>query len=68
MGAEAIKELLRKIDLDEEAEDLRLQLKDATGQKKIRIIRRLEVIEAFRKSGNKPEWMILDVIQYYHQI
>jgi len=62
MGAEAIKELLRKIDLDEEAEDLRLQLKDATGQKKIRIIRRLEVIEAFRKSGNKPEWMILDVI------
>jgi DNA-directed RNA polymerase subunit beta' len=62
MGAEAIKELLKKIDLDKEAAELRLQLKDATGQKKIRIIRRLEVIEAFRKSGNKPEWMILDVI------
>ncbi|QQY79421.1 DNA-directed RNA polymerase subunit beta' [Keratinibaculum paraultunense] len=62
MGAEAIKELLAKIDLDEEAKDLRLQLKDATGQKRVRIIRRLEVIEAFRQSGNKPEWMILDVI------
>jgi len=62
MGAEAIKELLKKIDLDKEAAELRLQLKDATGQKKIRIIRRLEVIEAFRKSGNRPEWMILDVI------
>ena len=62
MGAEAIKELLKKIDLDKEAADLRLQLKEATGQKKVRIIRRLEVVEAFRKSGNKPEWMILDVI------
>ncbi|CCQ93477.1 RNA polymerase (beta' subunit) [[Clostridium] ultunense Esp] len=62
MGAEAIKELLSKIDLDEEAKDLRLQLKSATGQKKIRIIRRLEVVEAFRSSGNRPEWMILDVI------
>ncbi len=62
MGAEAIKELLAKIDLDEEAKDLKLQLKDATGQKKVRIIRRLEVVEAFRQSGNRPEWMILDVI------
>ena len=62
MGAEAIKELLAKIDLDEEAKDLRLQLKDATGQKRVRIIRRLEVVEAFRQSGNRPEWMILDVI------
>jgi len=62
MGAEAIKELLSKIDLEKESADLRLQLKDATGQKKIRIIRRLEVIEAFRSSGNRPEWMILDVI------
>lgn len=62
MGAEAIKELLSDIDLDEEAKDLRLQLKGATGQKKIRIIRRLEVVEAFRSSGNRPEWMILDVI------
>lgn len=62
MGAEAIKELLLKIDLDSEAKDLRMQLKDSTGQKRIRIIRRLEVVEAFRKSGNRPEWMILDVI------
>lgn len=62
MGAEAIKELLRKIDLDEEAKDLKTQLKDATGQKRVRITRRLEVVEAFRKSGNRPEWMILDVI------
>lgn len=62
MGAEAIKELLTKIDLDKESADLRLQLDDASGQKKVRIIRRLEVIEAFRKSGNRPEWMILDVI------
>lgn len=62
MGAEAIKELLQKIDLENESKDLRAQLKDATGQKKIRITRRLEVVEAFRKSGNRPEWMILDVI------
>ena len=62
MGAEAIQELLANIDLSQEAKDLRLQLKDATGQKKIRIIRRLEVVEAFRQSGNRPEWMILDVI------
>lgn len=62
MGAEAVKEILRKIDLDKEAKELRLQLKDSSGQKKVRIIRRLEVIEAFRQSGNKPEWMILDVI------
>lgn len=62
MGAEAIEELLRKIDLDKEAKDLRMQLKESRGQKRIRIIRRLEVVEAFRKSGNKPEWMVLDVI------
>jgi DNA-directed RNA polymerase subunit beta' len=62
MGAEAIKALLEKIDLEKEAKDLRLQLKDSSGQKKIRITRRLEVVEAFRKSGNKPEWMILDAI------
>ena len=62
MGAEAIKNLLEKIDLDKEAEELRAALKDSTGQKKIRITRRLEVIEAFRKSGNRPEWIILDVI------
>ncbi|WFA07664.1 DNA-directed RNA polymerase subunit beta' [Tissierella sp. Yu-01] len=62
MGAEAIKMLLQKIDLEAESNDLKVQLKDASGQKKIRITRRLEVIEAFRKSGNGPEWMILDVI------
>lgn len=62
MGAEAIKELLQKIDLEGESKELRSQLKDASGQKKIRITRRLEVIEAFRKSGNSPDWMILDVI------
>ncbi|MGI6697872.1 MAG: DNA-directed RNA polymerase subunit beta' [Clostridiales bacterium] len=62
MGAEAIKELLHRIDLDKLAEDLKVQLNESTGQKKIRAVRRLEVVEAFRKSGNKPEWMILDVI------
>jgi DNA-directed RNA polymerase subunit beta' len=62
MGAEAIKKLLEKIDLEKESAELKSQLKDSKGQKKIRITRRLEVIEAFRISGNKPEWMILDVI------
>ncbi|TJX12906.1 DNA-directed RNA polymerase subunit beta' [Tissierella creatinini] len=62
MGAEAVKALLAKIDLETESNDLKAQLKDASGQKKIRITRRLEVIEAFRKSGNRPEWMILDVV------
>ena len=62
MGAEAIKDLLHRIDLDELAAELRVQLGESTGQKKIRAIRRLEVVEAFKKSGNKPEWMVLDVI------
>ena len=62
MGAEAIKKLLMDIDLDELAEDLREKLKGRSGQKKIRIVRRLEVIEALRHSGNRPEWMIMDVI------
>ena len=62
MGAEAIKKLLMDIDLDELSEDLREKLKAASGQKKIRIVRRLEVIEALRHSGNRPEWMIMDVI------
>ena len=62
MGAEAIKKLLAEIDLDELATQLRTELKGATGQKKLRIIKRLEVIEAFRQSGNRPEWMILDVV------
>ncbi|MBS4534048.1 DNA-directed RNA polymerase subunit beta' [Clostridium sp. D2Q-14] len=62
MGAEAVKELLNEIDLQQESKELKIQLKESSGQKKIRTIRRLEVVEAFRKSGNKPEWMILDVI------
>ena len=62
MGAESIKKLLAAIDLDELSADLRKKLKDASGQKKIRIVRRLEVIEALRLSGNRPEWMIMDVI------
>ena len=62
MGAEAIKELLMNIDLDELSKDLKEKLASATGQKKIRIVRRLEVVEALRASGNRPEWMILDVI------
>ncbi len=62
MGADAIGELLANIDLDKEAKELRMELKESRGQKKIRITRRLEVVEAFRKSGNRPEWMILDVI------
>ena len=62
MGAEAIKELLQAIDLDKEAEALKQELFEATGQKKAKIVKRLEVHEAFRNSGNRPEWMILDVI------
>ncbi|NLN07928.1 MAG: DNA-directed RNA polymerase subunit beta' [Firmicutes bacterium] len=62
MGAEAIKELLQEIDLDQLVKELRAELRTATGQKKIRAIRRLEVAEAFRKSGNDPSWMILEVI------
>jgi len=62
MGAEAVKILLQKIDLEKESKELRQQLEESSGQKKIRITRRLEVVEAFRTSGNKPEWMILDVI------
>jgi len=62
MGAEAIKKLLQEINLDEMNRELRQELKDVTGQRKIRAIRRLEVVEAFRNSGNLPEWMIVDVI------
>ena len=62
MGAEAVKELLQAIDLEQEAVDLRADLKDATGQKRAKIIKRLEVVEAFRGSDNKPEWMILDAV------
>ena len=62
MGAEAIKELLEEIDLEQLNEELRNELAGVSGQKKVRAIRRLEVVEAFRKSGNKPSWMILDVV------
>lgn len=62
MGAEAVKQLLQNIDLEQESKDLRADLKDSTGQKRVRTIRRLEVVEAFKKSGNKPEWMILEAI------
>ena len=60
MGAEAVKELLQSIDLDKESEELREELENATGQKRARIVKRLEVVEAFRESGNEPAWMVLD--------
>ncbi len=62
MGAEAVKKLLQQINLEELSEQLRKELKDASGQKKVKIIKRLEVVDAFRLSGNKPEWMIIDVL------
>ena len=62
MGAEAIQYLLKELDLDEMSKQLREELKTAASQKRIRAIRRLEVVEAFRKSGNRPEWMIMEVI------
>mgnify|MGYP000362651077 FL=1 len=62
MGAEAIKHLLEEIDLDELAQELRKEVQETSGQRRIRAIRRLEVVEAFRKSGNRPEWMILEVL------
>ena len=62
MGAEAVKELLEEIDLDKLSQELRAELKETTDQKRVRTIKRLEVVEAFRQSGNRPEWMILDVI------
>ncbi len=62
MGAEAIKELLQAIDLETEAAELKTGLRESTGQKRARIIKRLEVVEAFRESGNEPSWMIMDAI------
>ncbi len=62
MGAESILELLRDIDLEKDSAELKAELRDATGQKRARVIKRLEVVEAFRESGNKPEWMIMTVI------
>ncbi len=62
MGAEAVKGLLKEIDLEKLSNQLRTDLKDAAGQKRMKILKRLEVVEAFRKSGNNPQWMILDVV------
>ena len=62
MGAESIDELLREIDLDKLSQELREELEEAAGQKKVRIVKRLEVVDAFRLSGNKPEWMIMKVV------
>ncbi|MBE6779826.1 MAG: DNA-directed RNA polymerase subunit beta' [Ruminococcaceae bacterium] len=62
MGAEAIKELLQEIDLEKTCAELRAELEDTNGQKRARILKRLEVLEAFKQSGNRPEWMIMDVI------
>ena len=62
MGAESIKELLEAIDLEKDAEELKKDLVDATGQKRARIIKRLEVVESFRESGNRPEWMVMTAI------
>ena len=62
MGAEAVKELLVEIDLESLSKELRAELTESTGQKRIRAVKRLEVVEAFRLSGNRPEWMILDVV------
>ncbi|MBR1598094.1 MAG: DNA-directed RNA polymerase subunit beta' [Lachnospiraceae bacterium] len=62
MGAEAVKELLEAIDLDKESEELKTELKESTGQKRAKVIKRLEVVEAFRTSHNKPEWMILEAV------
>jgi len=62
MGAEAIKELLAEIDLEKLSAELKEELKNSTGQKRVRILKRLEVVEAFRLSGNRPEWMILEAV------
>ena len=62
MGAEAIKKLLEEIDVDKTSEELKEELETASGQKRVRILKRLEVVEAFRISGNRPEWMILDAV------
>jgi DNA-directed RNA polymerase subunit beta' len=62
MGAEAIKELLKEVNLEKDIEDVRKELETATGQKRIRLVKRLDVLVAFYESGNKPEWMILDVV------
>ena len=65
MGAEAVKALLAELDLEALNAELREELNTASGQRKIRAVRRLEVVEAFRQSGNRPEWMIMDVVSCY---
>jgi len=68
MGAEAIKELLRRVEVEKLSEELREKMKmDPSLQKRIKFAKRLKVLEAFRKSGNKPEWMILDVIPFFRR-
>ena len=62
MGAEAIQTLLKEVDLDKEIENIRKELEDATGQKRIRLVKRLDCLVAFKESGNRPEWMVLDVL------
>ena len=62
MGAEAIKKLLQEVDVEKELEDLRKELKEAQGQKRVRLIKRLDVLDAFYQSGNKPEWMIIEAL------
>ena len=62
MGAEAIQDLLKQVDLEKEIAELKEELKTATGQKRVKAIRRLDVLDAFHKSGNKPEWMVLNIL------
>ena len=62
MGAEAVKTLLQAIDLESLSAELKEELRTASGQKRARVLKRLEVVEAFRLSGNKPEWMVMDVV------
>ena len=62
MGAEAVKELLQEVDLEKESKELKRIIETSTGQKKLRAVKRIEIVESFYKSGNKPEWMILDVL------
>ena len=62
MGAEAVKELLEQVDIDKEVHELKEELKTATGQKRTRAIRRLDILDAFKNSGNKPSWMVMDCI------
>ncbi len=62
MGAEAVRKLLEKVNLEELSEQLKAELREATGQKRVKAVKRLEVVEAFRKSGNRPEWMVMEVV------